>query len=455
MKPLDVKTKYDTSYCIPLWLRDEQIKLAIARPKLGRIEDHDGIRSEPIAVACFGPSLRETWEEIKKFKYVITCSGAHKFLIERGIVPTWHVEVDPRPHKVELLGPPHPDVTYLPASTCHPKYFDHLEAAGAKVQLWHVFSNEEDALRTLPRGEWALTGGPDVGLRAMLVARFFGFKNLHVFGMDGCVRDTDSHAAAHPNSVKKTAPCDYEGVTYQTTPALLECAKTVWHEMDMLKDVRATFHGEGLVQAMAKHYKPNPPAKTIIGIVKPELISATYRDLNAQLHRENLAYGVGGERHAATVLKLAENLKTKNILDYGCGKGRLGRAIPWAIAEYDPAVLGKDESPKPADIVVCTDVLEHIEPDKLFVVLDDLRRCVRQVGYFTIHTGAAQKTLPDGRNTHLIQQGRKWWEKRLQKFFEVGKIIEVGAELHCVVGPKAIVAKLPAESRPMLQEAMA
>src|SRR2546430_16920263 len=45
-------------------------------------------------------------------------------------------------------------------------------------------------------------------------------------------------------------------------------------------------------------------------------------------------------------------------------------------------------------------------------VLDDLRRCVKKIGYFTIHTGAAQKKLADGRNAHLIQEGEMWWRHR-------------------------------------------
>ena len=166
---LDVTEKQSVEYCIPIWLRDEQIKLAIARP-IPRIDAHHEIRTDPIALVCFGPSLNETWEQIKDFKYIVSCSGAHKFLLERGIVPTWHVEVDPREHKVGLMGPPHPDVEYLIASTCHPKLFDALD--GYNVKLWHVFDGAEDALRTLPHGEWALTGGCSVGLRTMTIARF-------------------------------------------------------------------------------------------------------------------------------------------------------------------------------------------------------------------------------------------------------------------------------------------
>jgi hypothetical protein len=180
----------------------------------------------------------------------------------------------------------------------------------------------------------------------------------------------------------------------------------------------------------------------MIGFAKPQLISAEYCSLNAKLHRENVSYGVGGGKHAATVLKLAESIKSTSVLDYGCGKGYLAKELPFPIWEYDPAVPGKEESPRPADIVVCSDVLEHIEPEKLAFVLDDLRRCVKKVGYFVIHTGPSSKILADGRNSHLLQKGANWWKKKLRKFFTVpdNGIILKNPLIYAVVGPKIKVA---------------
>jgi uncharacterized Rossmann fold enzyme len=435
---LDASVAQPVRYCVDLWLRDEQIKVNTARVK-GRIEgwEGDAPRPGPVAIACFGPSLNDTWEQLKGFETIISCSGAHKFLIERGVIPAYHVEVDPRAHKVKLIGQPHQDVEYLIASTCHPDVLDHL--AGYNVKLWHVFDNQEDAKRTLPHGEWALTGGSSVGLRSMTIARFLGFTDLHVFGMDGNQGTSGKHAAEHPSQPKGHAITVYDGVTYKTTASMLECARQTWHELDQMPGVTAKFYGEGLVQHMAKHYVPKPiPVETAaIGSLKPRLISAEYVALNAQLHKDNLAYGVGGGKHADTVLKLADSLQTRSILDYGAGKGYLAKAIPFPIWEYDPAIPGKQESPRPADLVVCTDVLEHVEPSLLPFVLDDLRRCVKQIGYFTISTRAAVKVLSDGRNAHLIQEGKQWWRTTLQQFFLVGKIIDKGSELHVIVAPKA------------------
>lgn len=454
-KRLDATQRQPVSYCVPLWLRDEQIKLAIARVT-GRLGDGMPDRSYPkrpesVAVVCFGPSLNETWERIQGFPYVISCSGAHRFLVERGIRPSYHLEVDPRAHKVQLIGPPCPETEYLIASTCHPAVFDHLE--GMNVKLWHVFESKEEAKRTLPAGEWALTGGCSVGLRALTMAAFLGFRDLHIFGMDGCEGATGKHAAAHPSQPKGYNVVEYppgSGIEYRTTPSMLEAARTTWHELDQLPaSVKTTFYGEGLVQAMAKDYRPNRKRLSApIAEMKGLLISPEYAELNQRLHRENLAYGVGGAKHAALVLKIAEAVGTRSILDYGCGKGYLGKELPFGILEYDPAVPGKQESPRPADFVVCTDVLEHVEPELIHHVLQDIARCLLRVGYFVIHTGPAGKTLADGRNTHLLQRDRHWWSNMLGRFFQVGKLWQVGPELHVLVGPKPIKVKRKTSPQP-------
>jgi hypothetical protein len=438
IRELDAGVPQKVSYCLPLWLRDEQIRVNIAALP-ARLEPHYEVREEPIALVAYGPSLNQTWEDVRRFKYVMTCSGSHKFLIERGIVPTWHVDVDPREHKMGLIGEPHPDVEYLLASTCHPKYFRRLIDGGFNVKLWHVFDGQDEAMRVLPYGEWSLTGGCSAGLRALAVAHFLGFRDLHVFGHDGNEGESGKHAAAHPNQPPFHYTTDYKGVTYRTTPAMLEAARQTWHELDGLKDVTATFYGEGLVQAMSKDYvRKSTAAPTFMAFSKPELISPEFRELNRRLHDERLDYGVGGGRHAETVVKLKESVKAASILDYGAGKGYLAKALPFPIWQYDPAVPEIAQSPRPADLVVCTDVLEHIEPEKLPFVLDDLARVTRAFGYFVIHTGPAKKCYADGRNTHLIQQGFDWWKKTLGKRFTVAKMWPTnnGVELHVLVQPK-------------------
>jgi len=437
VKVLDPLNPPKVDYCVPTWLRDEQIKRAIERP-IPRLTPVTDLRDEPIACVGYGPSLNDTWGHLSQFKYVMSCSGAHKFLVEKGIIPTYHIEVDPREHKVGLIGDPQKGTTYLIASACHPKVFDHLN--DYNVVLWHIYDGTDEGQRLLPANEWAVTGGCSVGVRMLTLSRFLGFTDLHVFGMDGCESETyGKHAAKHPLQPPGHSLVTVHGREFKTTTSMFTVANGIFHEMDMLTDVKVKYYGDGLIQHMAKFYerKPVKPGTANIGMQKPELISAEYKELNRKLHQENIFYGVGGSKHKDTVLKIAEKLGTTSILDYGCGKGFLAKEIPFPIWEYDPAIPGKDAPPRPADLVVCTDVLEHIEPDKILPVLADLKRVVMKCGYFIIHTGAAQKTLPDGRNTHLIQQGKQWWKNRLKAFFTVGNIQQKGQELYCVLGPKA------------------
>jgi uncharacterized Rossmann fold enzyme len=439
-KRLKIGDKQKTSYCIPDWLKFEQIKSAQKR-KLPSIQPGEE-KSEPIAVVGFGPSLQDTWELVKHFKVIISCSGAHKFLVDRGVIPTHHVEVDPRDHKIHLIGQPQSGTEYLISSTCHPKVFDHLE--GQNVRVWDVFDATEEGRRAHEPGTWAITGGCDAGLRAMTIAAFLGYRDLHIFGLDGSARNNEKHAADHPNKVPSFAEVEYpegSGTIYYTTSGMLEAARQVGHELDQLPKVKATFYGEGLIQAMYKNYEPkkvevNKPYENIVAFAKPELISDEYRELNAKLHSDILGYGVGGGRHAKTVQKLCKSLKSTSVLDYGCGKGYLAKELPFPIWEYDPAIPGKDAAPRAADLVVCADVLEHIEPEKLDFVLDDLRRCTKKVGYFVVHTGPSSKILADGRNSHLIQQPKAWWEEKMGIYFQIGKVLESGHLLYFVVGPK-------------------
>jgi len=159
-------------------------------------------------------------------------------------------------------------------------------------------------------------------------------------------------------------------------------------------------------------------------VVNGALISDSYRDMQRNLH-ENPSYGMASLEYAPLVAEVMGKLQIFNLLDYGAGKGRLGlelrRLMPFPpdIAHYDPAIPEWSAVPPPRDLVVCIDVLEHIEPDLLDNVLDHLAGLTRRYGLFTVHCGPAKKVLPDGRNAHLIQQDERWWLPRLLQRFRL------------------------------------
>lgn len=152
------------------------------------------------------------------------------------------------------------------------------------------------------------------------------------------------------------------------------------------------------------------------------LISKAYKEEQEKLH-ENPNYGVASVEFAPLVSNMIDSLEIDEMLDYGAGKGRLGMSINpnrrLIIDHYDPARPEWSEAPEPRQFVACIDVLEHIEPDYIDNVLDDLKRVVKQYGFFTIHTGPACKFLSDGRNAHLIQEDFRWWLPKLWERFDV------------------------------------
>jgi hypothetical protein len=148
-----------------------------------------------------------------------------------------------------------------------------------------------------------------------------------------------------------------------------------------------------------------------------------YLKLQQELH-ENPNYGIMSIKFAPVVKQIIEQFQITSISDYGAGKKNLLKALKsqynvnLPYFPYDPA-FPEYGPPQPADLVCCIDVLEHIEPEFLQNVLDDLKAITTNYGFFSIHTGPAVKLLADGRNAHLIQQPSSWWLPKLCERFEI------------------------------------
>jgi 2-polyprenyl-3-methyl-5-hydroxy-6-metoxy-1,4-benzoquinol methylase len=162
------------------------------------------------------------------------------------------------------------------------------------------------------------------------------------------------------------------------------------------------------------------------------LISDEYRRLNYELHQKG-NYGISGAKYAADILRLTDAHGFRSILDYGCGKGLLKKALDGhcsaPIVEYDPAFPEKADLPKPADLVVCGDVLEHVEPECLEAVLDHIRDLAKRAVFLVIATRHASKHLSDGRNAHLIVEPASWWMPKLQRRWLTGSFMGNAGEL--------------------------
>lgn len=148
-----------------------------------------------------------------------------------------------------------------------------------------------------------------------------------------------------------------------------------------------------------------------------ELISQEYLQQLVKLHQKK-NWGTSAHFQTSTVAEFVRELAVKVVLDYGCGQGTLrpkllNQCPTIEVREYDPAIAGKDDRPTSAELVVCIDVLEHIEPDKLDSVLKDLYELSEKAAFFVIATRPAIAKLPDGRNAHLIVESPDYWADKI------------------------------------------
>lgn len=238
-----------------------------------RIELSD-VHERTAIIACYGPSLVDTIDLLKREAErpdvdVISVSGAHDFLLSHGIVPRYHIECDPRPHKADNIDKFHPDVTYMIASVVHEVYFNKLVADGASVKLWHV-STPEHALRLVGQlkenSKHVISGGGSVGLRSMPLLYAMGYRDMSVFAMDCSFKSEGENIQqwAGKHAGKKQDCCEVlcNGELFISSPVLLTYATNFWEMVQKVTDLNVRLYGHGLLQSMGRYYMAEPSSET-------------------------------------------------------------------------------------------------------------------------------------------------------------------------------------------------
>ena len=161
--------------------------------------------------------------------------------------------------------------------------------------------------------------------------------------------------------------------------------------------------------------------------VMKQYISEEYRQLNAELHKTNKVFGNGRNKWMPCIKQIAREVSIKTVLDYGCGKGNLVEAlrkVGFVVEGYDPAVAKYEAIPESgSDLVVCCDVLEHVEEEFVEDVLDRLKELSSTAFFAVIAMRPSNKILSDGRNTHITLFPSEKWMELLQSRFPEGSRI--------------------------------
>lgn len=138
-------------------------------------------------------------------------------------------------------------------------------------------------------------------------------------------------------------------------------------------------------------------------------------------------WGVASIEYAPRIANIMSRYKLNEILDYGAGAGNLEKnlliLLPNVIVHnYEPGIPKWNNKPNPCKMVACTDVIEHIEPDCLNDVLDDLQRVIEKYAFISISTVPAYRVLNNGWNAHICLKDPKEWKEIFEKRFNIIKL---------------------------------
>ena len=156
------------------------------------------------------------------------------------------------------------------------------------------------------------------------------------------------------------------------------------------------------------------------------LITEEYRQKNIALHAEKLAnFGGKAEKRFDAVKGFLEEYKCRTVLDYGCGKGGLVRALRKDGIEargYDPCFEPYMAEPRPAEFVVCYEGPEHWEEECVDDVLAHVASLTNKAAWVVTALRESGDKFADGSNAHVCIHDGDWWLEKFRQHFPVVKI---------------------------------
>jgi SAM-dependent methyltransferase len=147
--------------------------------------------------------------------------------------------------------------------------------------------------------------------------------------------------------------------------------------------------------------------------------------------------GSPGQHHVNAFLFASRRSPGDTLVDLGCGTGRAGKQLSKYLnvflfdlihqaVEVDlPFIEGNiwDLSALPEfDWIFCTDVLEHIPPERVDVTLAGMQRITRKGGLLTvshINSNMADFGLERDEPLHLTVQPAGWWTEKIGKLWHI------------------------------------
>lgn len=123
--------------------------------------------------------------------------------------------------------------------------------------------------------------------------------------------------------------------------------------------------------------------------------------------------------HIEAINEIIQKKNIKTALDYGCGKAKYHPGTWSFFTKYDPAYPLYEKKPTGKyDLVICTDVMEHIPEDSVEFVIEELFQYAKKYVYVNVATRPAKKVLANGENAHVTVKPEKWWNEIFDRVSE-------------------------------------
>jgi len=379
--------------------------------------EHDGIA----VLVGGGASIEDEEDTIRTLVdqggVVFSMNAVSQWLRSKGIESDYQCVADAKEETAQLLDPL--AKKHIISSQVHPKTMD---AVNDPI-VWHLGIKDIEDLfpeeRVKKGGYVILGGGRAVGNSATCVAYALGFRDLRIFGFDSCHKDGRSHAYTQTmNALIPTVKIKRGNREFVSSIAMKSQAEKFMFTSHYLKQAgcKIQVYGDGLLQTMY-----NARYEDMTEQDKYQLMWQfdTYRDVSP------------GEHLVATLLVLLN--PDDRIIDFGCGTGRASIELDkrgHSVFLIDFADNSRDEEamtlpflqwdltkpiPVNSKYGICCDVLEHVRPDDVQTVLENIMQSAETV-FFSIGTMPDACGVLIGHELHLTVRPHKWWNQVLSQF---------------------------------------
>ena len=381
-----------------------------------------------------GPSLADQIPAIAAAQaaggIIFGLNGAATFLVNHGIQVDYQVILDAKPETATLVEPQ--ANTHLLASACDPVTFATAEYAGNNVQLWHATYGEVAPEFPDYEHDYSMvTGSYTVGNTAVTLAFCLGYRTIECYGYDSshkmgtllggtegkmdAVHQLDSHAYPQPMNDGDPLTITHIG-GHQYVSSLTMRLQAFWF-IRRAKELHRhgctiRVHGTGLLPAMY-----NLPAME-------------ERDKYERMWQEGAYRAFSpGEQTAKTFVKWTGCTKDDVVVDLGCGTARGAAAIrsltAAQVVTLDFAENAPDDGFVPdfimdiahvdtqmGTIAYCTDVMEHIPPER---VMDTLRGVLAAAPKVFLQISTVDDEMGEiiGQTLHLTVQPMSRWIEQI------------------------------------------